>query len=105
MSTHVMGEILPLFKTTLNKSLSIEFRPERLTGEPGAVILREIMERLKIIGWIAEWVDNLRKPGLITHPLAELLMMPPCALLRAMRAEQRRWKVASIWPRSRCCHV
>ncbi len=44
-----MGESLSLFRSSFNKSLRIESRPERLTGEPGAVLLREIMERTRII--------------------------------------------------------
>ena len=31
-----MGETLSLFRSSFNKSLRIESRPERLTGEPGA---------------------------------------------------------------------
>ncbi len=48
-----MSETLSLFRSSFNKSLRIESRPERLTGEPGAVLLREIMERTRIIEWPA----------------------------------------------------
>lgn len=47
-----MGETLALFKTSFNKSLSIVSRPDRLTGEAGAVILRELMERSGVIEWL-----------------------------------------------------
>jgi len=36
-------------ETTFNRSIRIEARPERLTTDPGAVLLREIMERLGIV--------------------------------------------------------
>lgn len=44
-----MGETLPLFTTTFNRGLSVESRPERLTGDAGAVLLREILERSGIV--------------------------------------------------------
>ena len=56
-----MGETLSLFRSSFNKSLRIESRPERLTGEPGAVLLREIMERTRIIEWLVERLDDPRK--------------------------------------------
>ena len=49
-----MGETLSLFRFSFNNSLRIESRPERLTGEPGAMLLREIVERTRIIEWLTE---------------------------------------------------
>ena len=68
-----MGETLALFRPSFNKSLCIESRPERLTGEPGAVALREIMERTGIVDWLTARLHDPRKPELITYPLGELL--------------------------------
>ncbi len=68
-----MGETLSLFRSSFNKSLRIESRPERLTGEPGAVLLREIMERTRIIGWLSERLHDPRKGDRVTYPLADLL--------------------------------
>ncbi|MCP3969950.1 MAG: IS1380 family transposase [Rhodobacteraceae bacterium] len=68
-----MGETLALFKTSFNKSLSVETRPERLTGEAGAVLLREIMERLGVIEWLDERLHDPRNPDLITYRLSTLL--------------------------------
>ena len=45
-----MGDTLSWFRSSFDKSLRIEPRPERLTGEPGAVLLREIMERTRLTG-------------------------------------------------------
>ncbi len=69
-----MGEANKLpFKPTFNSYVSVETRPERLTGESGAVLLREIDERLGVTRWLAEHLDDPRNPELITHPLDELL--------------------------------
>jgi len=68
-----MGENLALFSADFNGSLRIEPRPERLTSDAGAVILREILERLGIVGWMVDRLRDPRDPDLITHPLAELL--------------------------------
>ena len=68
-----MGETLPLFTPLFNKSVQIESRPEHLTGESGALIQREIMERSGIIDWLAARLHDPRKPELITYPLSDLL--------------------------------
>ena len=68
-----MGEELTLFRLDFNRSIRIEARPERLTAEPGAILLREVMERLGISRWIAQWLCDPRDPKLITHPMEELL--------------------------------
>lgn len=68
-----MGEDLTPFWTEFNGSLRIESRAERLTSEAGAVILREVMERLGVVPWMVERLRDPRDPRLITHPLAELL--------------------------------
>lgn len=68
-----MGETLPLFTTSFNRSLSVEARPERLTGDAGAVLLREILERSGMIGWLTERLSDPRQPHLVTYTLADLL--------------------------------
>jgi hypothetical protein len=68
-----MGEDLTLFRAEFNGSLRIESRPERLTSEAGAVLLREVLERLGITAWLVERLEDPRDPALVTHPLAELL--------------------------------
>ena len=68
-----MGEDLPLFGAEFNGSLRVEARPERLTSEAGAVLLRETIERLGLTRWLVERLEDPRNPELITHPLAELL--------------------------------
>ena len=46
-----MGEALPLLTASINASLSVETRPERLTGDAGAILVREVIERTGIVGW------------------------------------------------------
>jgi hypothetical protein len=62
-----------LFGLEFNGSLRVEARPERLTSEAGAVVLREVLERLGLVGWLTRRLHDPRDPALITHPLAELL--------------------------------
>jgi len=64
---------LPLFRTEFNRYLKIESRPERLSGEAGGVISREIVERLGIVKWLDKRLVDPRDPDLITHPFPELL--------------------------------
>jgi hypothetical protein len=68
-----MGEELSLFQPEFNGSIRVEARAERLTSEAGAVLLREVLERLGITEWLAGKLVDSRNPDLITHPLSELL--------------------------------
>lgn len=69
-----MGETnRTLFPLDFNRSLRIEARPERLTSEAGAVLLREAIERLGVTRRLAKRLVDSRNQDLITHPLAELL--------------------------------
>ncbi len=66
-----MGEMLSLFRSSFNKSLRIESRPERLTGEPGAVVVREIMDRTRFIEWTVDRLHDPRKGDRVIYSLAE----------------------------------
>lgn len=68
-----LGEELSLFQPEFNGSIRVEARAERLTSEAGAVLLREVLERLGVTQWLAEKLVDSRTPDLITHPLSELL--------------------------------
>lgn len=68
-----MGEELSLFRPEFNGSIRVEVRPERLTCEAGAVLLRETIERLRVVRFLSERLVDTRSQELITHPLAELL--------------------------------
>jgi hypothetical protein len=64
---------LPLFQPEFNRYLKIESRSERLSGEAGGVISREVIERLGVVDWLTDRLIDPRDPDLITHPLPELL--------------------------------
>jgi len=68
-----MGETLPLFKTTFNRAVQVESRPEHLTGEAGALIQREVMDRLGMMDWLVERLTDSRDPDRVTYSLAELV--------------------------------
>lgn len=68
-----MAEDPTPFRVDFNGSLRIEGRPERLTSEAGAIVLREVMGRVGIIEWLDERLVDPRKPEFITHSLSELM--------------------------------
>ena len=69
-----MGEADPTrFPFSFNRSVAFEGRPERLTRDAGALLLREVDERTGLTGRLAARLHDPRHPVFITHPLAELL--------------------------------
>lgn len=59
----------------LNRGLPVESRPERLTGDAGAVLLREILERSGIVPCLVGRLADLRRADLVTYPLDALLVL------------------------------
>ncbi len=69
-----MGEAKPeALHCSFNASVRVEGRGDRLSSEGGVLALRELDERLGLTRWLAEHLDDPRRPDLITHPLVELL--------------------------------
>ena len=68
-----MGEKDTLFRAEFNRSLRIETREERITGDSGAILLREVMERLGLGRWLQDRLVDPRNPLTITHPQIELI--------------------------------
>jgi len=68
-----MGETLPLLQTSFNRSLRVEARPERLTAEAGAVLLRESLERSGIVRWMVDRLRDPRREAGLTYLLPDLL--------------------------------
>jgi Transposase DDE domain group 1 len=68
-----MGEALPMLMPTFNRSVLIEARPERLSADGGAVLLRELLERCGIITWLADRLIDPRAQAQVTYLLPELL--------------------------------
>ncbi len=72
-----MGEELKLFRPKFNGSIRVEARPEHLTTDPGALLLRDVMERLGLVTWLSDRLHDPRAQHLTTHPFIELT----CTLL------------------------
>lgn len=68
-----MGETLQPVSTGFNRALRIESRPDRLTGDPGAVLLREIIEQSGIVPWMTARLKDPRSQVDVTHDLASLI--------------------------------
>jgi hypothetical protein len=68
-----VGERIGGARLDFNGSLRIEERAERLSGEGGALFLREIDERLGFVKELARRLRDSRDQEKITHPLPELL--------------------------------
>lgn len=58
---------------SFNGSIHTEGRPEMMTTNAGALLLREVDERLGLTAWLREQLFDPRNPLLITHPLLRLL--------------------------------
>lgn len=61
------------FRPRFNSSVEVEVRSERLTTNPGAVLLREMLDKLGLMPWLCARLSDPRRPELITYPLSELL--------------------------------
>ena len=96
-----MGEAPSLFRSSFNKSLRVESRPERLTGEPRAVLLREIMERTRFIEWMVDRLHDPRKGDRVIYPLADLLHMPLLFLGQGWRDQDDADAVCPLAQRSK----
>ena len=69
-----MGEAQDtLFSLEFNRSVEVEARPERLSGDAGALLLREVWSGLGMDEFFGERLLDPRNPTLITHPQSELL--------------------------------
>jgi len=68
-----MGETLRPVATGFNRSLTVETRSERLTGDPGAVLLREVLDATGIVPWMAAQMKDDRRQADVIHDLPSLL--------------------------------
>lgn len=70
-----MGEVQgTLFPLEFNRSILVRpTPPEKLTLDAGAVVLREVGERLSLWKLMEQVLIDPRERGLITHPFVELL--------------------------------
>jgi len=71
---HAMVERISQPAFDFNRSVHLEVRPERITSDAGALLLRETMHKLRIDRWLGDHlVDFRREDDLVTHPWRELL--------------------------------
>jgi len=69
-----VGEVQStLFGLEFNRSIQVEARGERLTGDAGGLLLREVFSRLELEEFFERNLVDPRHPALITHPQIELL--------------------------------
>jgi hypothetical protein len=73
-----MGETIPPIRPSFNHSVHIEGRPERLTAETGALLLREADERLGLVRDMAAKLKDDRGASVHTFPelLRTAIMLP-----------------------------
>jgi len=73
-----MGESISSIRPSFNRSVRIEGRPERLTGETGALLLREADERLGLVRDMAAQLTDRRGASVHTFPelLRTAIMLP-----------------------------
>ena len=69
----LFGEYDTVIRPTFNGAIRVEAREERLTGDAGAILAREVMDRLHLMDWLRNRLFDPRNPTMITHPLVELL--------------------------------
>lgn len=62
-----------LFSPEYNHAVRVEARPEKLTSDAGALLMREVMERLGYSELIRKHLTDLRVPGQVIHPHVELV--------------------------------
>jgi hypothetical protein len=62
-----------LFSPEYNRSIQVEARPERLSSDAGALLVRELMERLGYSALFRKHLSDPRDSSLVTHPFQELL--------------------------------
>lgn len=62
-----------LFSMDFNRSVKVEDRPEQLSGDAGALLLREILSLLEVDSLLERRLKDPRCQDKITHPLIELV--------------------------------
>ena len=61
------------FRPRSTAAVQVEARADHLSADSGALLLREIMERTGIVGWMIQRLVDPSDPNTITYPLADLL--------------------------------
>lgn len=62
-----------LFSPEYYRSITVEARPERLSSDAGALLMRELMDRLGVTALLERHLSDKREEGRLTRPFRELL--------------------------------
>ena len=69
-----MGESqVSIFQPDFNRSVRVEARPERLTADAGALLLRQLMDSSGLSALLVEHLVDARNPLFVEHGFLELL--------------------------------
>jgi hypothetical protein len=69
-----MGESqLSIFRPDFNRSIQVEARPERLTADTGALLLRQLMDSTGLSDLLSRHLVDARNPLFVQHGFLELL--------------------------------
>ena len=68
-----MGESEHLLAPAFNRSVRIEARDEELSGDAGAVLVRDILERTGVLDRLVALLHDPRDPRYATHDLKSLI--------------------------------
>ena len=91
-----------LFSPEYNHSIRVEARPEKVTSDAGALVMREVMDRLSYSRLFARHLTDARAPERITHPQIELLRTVLLLLAQGWSkggASSRTWGFCGRTPR------
>lgn len=70
-----MGEVQgTLFRPEFNRSIQVEARRDRLSADSGAILLRELAQRLGLLALLREHLSDPRDPTRTVHPFVELIL-------------------------------
>lgn len=83
-----MGESCHVLTPSFNQSIQVEGRDERLGSDPGAILLREIMELTGFRRLFAAKVHDPRRQEAIWYPIAELICTHILLIAQGWRHEQ-----------------
>ncbi len=56
-----------------DKSVRVEVQPDKVTGDAGVLLCREVLSASGVDRWLSERIDDARDPRKVRHSLAELV--------------------------------
>jgi len=83
-----MGESSHVLTPSFNRSISVEGRAERLGSDPGAILLREIMELSGFRRFLANRIRDPRRQAAIWYKIEELVCTHILLIAQGWRHEQ-----------------